>query len=139
MNNAEQPKHRSEHKTLIGDHFVADLTEAAPTPEAAKRINDAYEYHGTAMAAFLGLDDIDPYDEQIALNFLNCYHGTYPTMAELIDEVIESHGWQQALDRVYDEHPELQALVSIDREGVADLVDMRFDVVDLGELYVFEK
>lgn len=139
MNNPEQPKHRSERDPLIGDHFIKYLIDEAPTAEAASRIRDAYDYHRTAMAAFLGLHDTDPYDEHIALDFVNCYHGRYPTMAELIDEVIETHGWDQALNRLYDEHPELQSLVSLDREGVADLVDMRFDVVDLGELYVFEK
>lgn len=134
----EQPKHRGEREPLIGDYFT-HLIDTAADPVAAARISEAHGYHGTAIAAFLGLGDIDPYSADIALDFLNCYHGRYPTMSELIDEVIETHGWDRALDRVFDEHPELQSLVSIDREGVAELVDMRFDVVDLGELYVFEK
>lgn len=144
MTNPEQPqpkepKHRREHEPLIGDHFIAHLVETAPSPEAAARIGEAYGYHGTAMAAFLGLDDVDPYDEHIALDFLNAFHGRYRTLGDLIDEVIETHGWNDALDALYDQHPELQALLRIDRDGVADLIDLRFDVVHLGELYVFEK
>lgn len=134
-----EPKHRSEREPLIGDHFINHLIDTAPSAEAAERIRDAYEYHGTSMAAFLGLDDIDPHGEHIALDFLNCFHGKYASMDALIDEVIETHGWAQALDRLFDEHPELQPFLKIDRAGVADLIDMRFDVIDLGDLYAFEK
>lgn len=91
------------------------------------------------VAAINVLKATDPYDEHLALDFLNAFHGRYPTMDALIDEVIETHGWNDALDALYDQHPELQALLHIDRDGVADLIDMRFDVIDLGELYVFEK
>lgn len=135
----EQPKHRHEREPLIGDHFIAHLIGAAPSPEAAARIQETYDYHGSAMAAFFGLDDTDPYDEHIALDFLNAFHGRYSTLGDLTDEVIETQGWNDALDVLYDRHPELQALLRIDRDGVADLINMRFDVVDLGELYVFEK
>lgn len=135
----EQPKHRREREPLIGDHFIAHLVETAPDPEAAARIQEAYDYHGTAMAAFLGLDDTNPYDKHIVLDFLNVFQGRYPAMGALVDEVIETHGWNDALEGLYEQHPELQALLRIDRDGVADLIDMRFDVVDLGELYVFEK
>ena len=137
--NHEQPKHRSERQPLIGDHFINHLIETAPNAEAAERIRDAYEYHGTAMAAFLGLDDIDPYSEHIAVDFLNCYHGKYARMSDLVDEVIGERGWLQTLEQIYREHPELEFLLTLDRDVVADLIDMRFDVVDLGELYVFEK
>jgi hypothetical protein len=137
--NHEQPKHHSEREPLIGDHFINHLIETAPNAEAAERIRDAYEYHGTSMAAFLGLDDIDPYCEHIVLDFLNCYHGKYVRMSDLVDEVIEERGWLQTLEKVYEEHPELEFLLTLDREGVRDLVEMRYDVVDLGELYVFEK
>jgi hypothetical protein len=37
------------------------------------------------------------------------------------------------------DYPGLDLVLSIDRDAVADLIDMRFDVVDLGDLYVFEK
>lgn len=137
--NREQPKHPSEPEPLVGDHFINHLIETAPNAEAAERIRDAYEYHGTSMAAFLGLDDIDPYGEHIALDFLNCYHGKYALMSDLVDEVAEERGWLQTLEKVYEEHPELEFLLTLDREGVRDLVEMRYDVVDLGELYVFEK
>jgi hypothetical protein len=137
--NHEQPKHRSERSPLIGDHFISHLIDTAPDAEAAERIRDAYEYHGTSMAAFLGLDDIDPYSEHIALDFLNCFHGKYARIGNLVDEVIEERGWLQTLEKVYEEHPELESLLTLDREGVRDLVEIRFDVVDLGELYVFEK
>lgn len=133
------PKHRSEHLPLIGDHFIKHLTETAPDAAAAARITDAYAYHGTAMAAFLGLDDIDPYDSNIALDFLNCFHGRYQSMNDLIDEVIESQGWNEALNKAFADYPGLDLVVTINREAVADLMDMRFDVVDLGDLYVFEK
>lgn len=135
----EQPKHRRERDPLIGDPFIAHLIDTAPSPEAATRIQEAYDCHRTAMAAFLGLHDIDPYDEHLVLDFLNAFHGRYSTLGDLIDEVIETHGWNDALDALYGQHPELQALLRIDRDGVADLIDLRFDVVDLGELYVFEK
>ena len=137
--NHDQAKHRSEREPLIGDHFINHLIETAPDAQAAERIRDDYEYHGTSMAAFLGLDDIDPYSEHIALDFLNCFHGKYARMGDLVDEVIEERGWLQTLEKVYEEHPELESLLTLDREGVRDLVEIRFDVVDLGELYVFEK
>ena len=133
------PKHRSERQPLIGDHFINHLIQEAPDAVAAARITDAYAYHGTAMAAFLGLDDIDPYDSNIALDFLNCFHGRYDSMSDLIDETIEVQGWNEALNKVFAEHPSLDLIVTINRDAVAELVDMRFDVVDLGDLYVFEK
>lgn len=133
------PKHRSERQPLIGDHFINHLTETAPDAVAAAKISDAYSYHGTAMAAFLGLDDIDPYDSNIALDFLNCFHGRYDSMNELIDETIEVQGWTEALNQVFADYPGLELVVTINRGAVANLVDMRFDVVDLGDLYVFEK
>lgn len=138
-NYSENPRHRGEREPLIGDNFINHLIDTSPDPGAATRITDAYSHHGTAMAAFLGLDDTDPYDTNIALDFLNCYHGRYRSMSELIDEVIETQGWNQALDQVFADHPGLDRVVAINRDAVADLVDMRFDVVDLGDLYVFEK
>lgn len=140
--NHEQPKHRkhrSEREPLIGDHFINHLIDTAPDAVAAARITEAYGYHGTAIAAFLGLDDTDPYNADIALDFLNCDHGHYRSMDELIDEVVESHGWNQALDQVFADHPGLELVVVINRDAVTDLMDMRFDIVDLGDLYVFEK
>lgn len=137
--NHEQPKHRSEREPLIGDHFINHLIETAPNAEAAERIRDAYDYHGTAMAAFLGLDDIDPYGEHISLDFLNCYHGKYARMSDLVDEVIEERGWIQTLEKVYEEHPELEFLLTFDRDAASDLVEIHYDIVDLGELHVFEK
>lgn len=133
------PKHRGEDQPLIGDHFINHLIQEAPDVVAAARITDAYAYHGTAMAAFLGLDDVNPYDGDIALDFLNCFHGRYESMSDLIDETIEVQGWNEALNKVFAEHPGLDLVVTINRDAVADLVDMRFDVVDLGDLYVFEK
>ena len=134
-----RPKHRSERQPLIGDHFINHLIQTAPDAVAAARISDAYGYHGTAMAAFLGLDDIDPYDANIALDFLNCFHGRYDSMSDLIDETIEAQGWNEALNKAFADYPGLDLVVTINREAVADLVEMRFDVVDLGNLYVFEK
>lgn len=133
------PRHRSERVPLIGDHFINHLIDAAPDAVAADRIADVYRQHGTAMAAFLGLEDTDPYNGDITLDFLNCYHGRYQSMDELIDEVIETQGWNQNLDQVFADHPGLELVVAINRDAVADLVAMRFDVVDLGDLYVFEK
>lgn len=133
------PKHRSERQPLIGDHFITHLIREAPDAVAAARITDAYEYHGTAMAAFLGLDDTDPYDNNIALDFLNCFHGRYDSMNDLIDEVIEVQGWNEALNQVSVDYPGLGLVLTISRDAVADLIEMRFDVVDLGDLYVFEK
>lgn len=133
------PRHRSERQPLIGDHFINHLIETAPDAAAAARITDAYAYHGTAMAAFLGLDDIDPYDGNIALDFLNCFHGRYASMNDLIDETIEVQGWNEALNTAFADYPGLDLVLTINRDAVADLIDMRFDVVDLGDLYVFEK
>ena len=137
--NHEHPKHRREPQPRIGDPFINHLIEAAPSPHAATRIRDEYDYHGTALAAFLGLDDVDPYTEAFVLDFPDCFHGTYTTMDDLIDAVIDDRGWLQILDEIYQEHPELEYLLTLDREGVRDLIGMRFDVVDLGDLYVFEK
>ena len=136
---SQEPRHRSERHPLIGDHFINHLIQQAPDPVAAARITDAYGYHGTAMAAFLGLDDTDPYDTNIALDFLNCFHGRYDSMSDLIDETIEVQGWNEALNRMSVDYPGLDLVLSINRDAVADLIDMRFDVVDLGDLYVFEK
>lgn len=137
--NHEHPKHRAEPQPLIGGPFIDHLIETAPSAEAAARIRYEYERHGTAMAAFLGLDDVDPYTEAITLDFPNCFHGKYTRMDDLIDELIEERGWLRALETVYEEHPELALLLTLDRDGVKDLIAMRFDVIDLGELYVFEK
>mgnify|MGYP007112900375 CR=1 FL=1 len=73
------------------------------------------------------------------MDFLNCYHGKYARMGDLVDEIIDERGWLQAIEALYDQLPELESLLSLDRNGVVDLVEMRFDVVDLGDLYVFEK
>jgi hypothetical protein len=60
-------------------------------------------------------------------------------MIDLIDETIEVQGWNEALRQMSVEYPGLDLVLSIDRGAVTDLIDMRFDVVDLGDLYVFEK
>lgn len=137
--NHEHPKHRGDPQPLIGDPFINHLIETAPSAEAAARIRDEYDDHGTAMAAFLGLDDVAPYSKAIALDFLNCFHGKYARMDDLVDEIIEERGWLRTLQTVYEEHPELEFLLTLDRDGVRDLIEIRFDIVDLGELYVFDK
>ena len=137
--NHEHPKHRGEPQPRIGDPYINHLTETAPSPHAAARIREEYEYHGTALAAFLSLDNVDPYTEAFVLDFPDCFHGRYATMDDLIDELIEERGWLQLIGTIHQEHPELEFLLTLDRDGVRDLIEMRFDVVDLGELYVFEK
>ena len=137
--NHEYPKHRGAPQPLIGDPFINHLIEAAPSPQAAARIRDEYDYHGTGLAAFLGLDNVDPYAEAFVLDFPDCFHGRFTAMGDLIDAVIEDRGWLRILDEIYHKHPELEHLLTLDRDGVRDLIEMRFDVVDLGELYVFEK
>lgn len=134
----EHPKHRGEPQPLPGEPFINHLIETAPSPRAAARIREEYEHHGTALVAYLSLDNVDPYTEAFVLDFPDCFHGRYATMDDLIDAVIEDRGWLQILDEIYQEHPELEFLLTLGRDGVRDLIEMRFDVVDLGEIYVFE-
>lgn len=137
--NHEHPKHRGEPQPRIGDPFINYLIEKAPSADSATRLRDEYERHGTALAAFLCLQSVDPYTDAFAQNFPDYFHGTYSSMDQLIDEVIEERGWRETLAAVYRDHPELEFLLELDRDGVRDLIEMRFDVVDLGEIYVFER
>lgn len=136
MNNIPE-QHTSQPR--LGDYFIADVLDHAPTPQAAARIEDAYTRHGTAFAVYLGLEDIDRYSTTVEAEFTNCYIGYYPTQDALIDDTIDTFGWQESLDEFLNQHIDLKPFLSLDRDGIWDFIQDSFEVVDLGGLHVFEK
>lgn len=123
-----------------GQHYIDSITAAAPDTDAADRVTQAFARHGTAFAVYLGLPDIDPYDQDIETSFWEHHVGTYEDRDALVDDTIDTFGWNRELDQLLVDHPLLRSVVAIVRDAVWEHVTDRFDIVAIGhQLYAYER
>lgn len=134
------PERASVRHGTLGDEFMAELYGAAPTRRAAHNIAEQYAQHGTPFALYLGLDDVDPYGEELAQRFKADFVGTYPDRQSLMDETLETLGLREDLDEFMRTHMEFEGLLTFDYDTLWELLQDRYEIIDIGGvLYVFER
>lgn len=138
------PRHRAEQdedpEHGMGDAFVRQLADQAPSVEAAERLTDLYQRHGTAFAVYLGLDDVDPYAETTEEDFTEVYYDCFTTREGLIDDTIASFDWGRDLDRLLAGDPLLRAVVAFDRDAIWGFITDHYDIVAIGDsIYAFAR
>jgi hypothetical protein len=157
-----EPRHRAEpiHPEVErqpgpGDAYVAEIVAAAPTEEAGQTIADAYAKYGTAFALYLALDGTDKYvrdygpshepadpagPSSIEVDFKNVYYGRFEDREAIIDDTITSFDWATDLRRLLRDHPDLQQMVTFDRDAIWGFVNDHYEIIDGSDgLYVFER
>lgn len=137
--NHGRPPAPKEREPLPLDDAMLDLLAAAPTPDDAHRLEALYAKHGTALAVYLGLADVDPYAADVAEKFENELAGVYANPEALVDDTIASFGWTKDLDRLLEGDPLLRAVVTFDRAAIRALAQDHYQIVSVeGALYVFQ-
>lgn len=130
---------REQHPLTDGD-LIRLVIELAPTEAAAALVEELWDRHGEPFAAYLTLDGIDRYADDLEAQFTSVYVGRYDDREAVVTDTIASFDWGSDLDWLLSGDPQLRSVVTFDRRAIWDLAADHYEIlVRPGSLYAFER